>query len=110
MDWDKLLGYVPDEYTRKGRLYPALLVTLPLIAVALVLFPDVGSGVKALGSLFVLCGGGMLSPQVGRDMGKRKQPQLYKLWGGKPTTRMLRHRHTTNQQRTRWITRSCRSC
>jgi hypothetical protein len=99
MDWDKILGYVPDEYTRKARLYPALLVSLPLILLVLALFPEGIPGGKALGSLFVLCGGAMLFAQVGRDLGKRKQPWLYHLWGAKPTTRMLRHRDTGNQQR-----------
>jgi len=33
--------------------------------------------------------------QVGRDQGKKKEPGLFALWGGKPTTRILRHRDAT---------------
>jgi hypothetical protein len=32
--------------------------------------------------------------QAGRDQGKRKEPELFVLWGGKPTTTKLRHRDT----------------
>lgn len=35
-----------------------------------------------------------LITQVGRDRGSQKQNRLYDLWGGKPTTVMLRHRDT----------------
>jgi hypothetical protein len=32
-----------------------------------------------------------LVAQVGRDLGKSKEPRLYAIWGGKPTTVMLSH-------------------
>ena len=38
----------------------------------------------------------MLLAQVGRDAGKRKEALLFKLWGGKPTTRLLRYRDAAN--------------
>jgi hypothetical protein len=39
-----------------------------------------------------LCGGTVLLAQIGRRAGKKKQPELFERWGGKPTTRGLRHR------------------
>ena len=98
MDLQKVLAYIPDEYTRKARLYPVLIVALPLIVLAAALFPDGIPGGKMLSSLFMLCGGSMLFAQVGRDLGKRKEPWLFDLWGGKPTTRMLRHRDASNTE------------
>src|SRR5436309_10857806 len=38
----------------------------------------------------------MLSLQFGRGAGKRKEPDLFRLWGGKPTTQLLRHAGTSN--------------
>jgi hypothetical protein len=35
----------------------------------------------------------MLLAQVGRDRGYRKQPDLWRQWGGAPTTQLLRHRN-----------------
>lgn len=29
--------------------------------------------------------------QLGRDKGKLKEPLLFQIWGGKPTTQILRH-------------------
>ena len=34
----------------------------------------------------------LLRCQIGRDKGKIKEPRLYEMWGGKPTTVLLRHR------------------
>jgi hypothetical protein len=36
----------------------------------------------------------MLFGQVGRDRGSKHQDRLFALWGGKPTTVMLRHRES----------------
>ena len=97
MSLEKVLEYIPDEYTRRARIYPALLVALPLGLLALAIFPDGLPGWKLLSSLIVLSGGAKLLGQVGRDWGRKKQPKLFEMWGGKPTTRMLRHRDATNK-------------
>ncbi|MBA4105113.1 MAG: hypothetical protein C0485_05090 [Pirellula sp.] len=34
----------------------------------------------------------MLAAQLGRDLGKQKEPELWLAWGGKPTTQLMRHR------------------
>lgn len=43
-----------------------------------------------LWSLIVVGGGTSLFAQVGRDLGRRKQEDLFRQWGGPPTTQMLR--------------------
>ena len=85
-----------DAYSLKARYYPTVITLAPLGLIVLA----AGSGVwdpvrgivaaiiSALGMAFVL-------DQVGRDQGKKKEPGLHRTWGGKPSTRMLRHRDAT---------------
>ncbi len=83
-----------DAYTIRARLWPALLVALPLGLTTLALLPGSFQGWDALWSLIVFSGGTALLAEIGRDYGKKKELRLFQLWGGKPTTRMLRHRDT----------------
>jgi len=72
-----------DEYNRRARIYPALLVLLPIIMGIIVL---------------AWAGTGYFLANFARDRGKQKEPYLFKLWGGKPSTRILRHRSTSNSK------------
>jgi hypothetical protein len=85
-----------DRYTIRARLAPALLVALPIGLATFAWFPD---GVRIWGAVWAFIawsGGTALLAQIGRDAGRRKEPSLFEMWGGKPTTRMLRHRETQN--------------
>lgn len=92
-----LKSIVPDQYTLTARYAPSLLIALPLaIAVLAIVSPkllDWGT----IWAVIVWCGGAKLLWEIGRDMGKRKEPKLFAMWGGKPSTRMLRHKNATNQ-------------
>ncbi len=78
-----------DPYDRKARLYPALLVMLvPAVAASLVA-PVFSSQLTGLASLAIAFGGLMLLSSLGREWGKRREPQLFERWGGPPTTLML---------------------
>jgi hypothetical protein len=84
-----------DEYERKARLTPALLSILPasFLVASLGAQYSVAAGIvtgplTAIGFTYVLA-------QVGRDWGKKKQPYLFTLWGGKPTIVKFRHRDGT---------------
>jgi hypothetical protein len=93
----KLPLNISDTYVRRARLQPAMLVALPL---ALAVFAWSCSGLARWGvlwSVFVWCGGTALMAQVARDRGRLKEPGLYRSWGGKPTTRLLRHRDALNR-------------
>lgn len=85
-----------DKYTVRARLRPALIVALPLGLATVSWFPDGVLGWGAVWGLVTWSGGTVLLAQIGRDAGVRKEPNLFKLWGGKPTTRMLRHRDAAN--------------
>jgi hypothetical protein len=88
---------ITNPYTRRSRLQPALIVILPIALATLAWFPTGVVGWGLFWSLFVTCGGTALLAQVARDQGKRKEPALYRSWGGKPTTRFLRHRSAPNK-------------
>lgn len=80
-----------DTYTLQARQKPALLVALPIGLLVAVWFPDKVVGWGILASILTTFGFTALLAQVGRDQGKAKEPSLFALWGGKPTTRHLRH-------------------
>ena len=67
-----------DTYTFRARIQPALVVVLPL---GFLMFALLGAA-----------GGTAVVAQVGRERGRKKEPNLWKSWGGPPTTRLLRHR------------------
>ena len=81
-----------DEYAVKARVFPAFLTLLPL-GICAGQFVGFGSAIVAACSAF---GGTALMSfvlaQWSRDAGKRKERELYRLWGGMPTTAYLRHR------------------
>ena len=81
-----------DEYSFKARLMPTFLILLPVALAAWALMQNIQLDWKFLGGIIVYCGGTFLLSQLGRDLGRRKQDHLFDLWGGKPTTRLLRHR------------------
>lgn len=90
------LGRLPDQYTIRARLLPALIVALPVGLATVAWFPEGIPGWSAIWGLVAWSGGTMLLAQAGRDAGKRKEALLFMLWGGKPTTRLLRYRDAAN--------------
>jgi hypothetical protein len=88
---------ISDTYVRRARLQPALLVVFPIALAVLAYFPGGIVGWGVLWSLLVACGGTALLAQVARDRGKQMEAELFRRWGGKPTTRLLRHRDTDNR-------------
>jgi len=87
---------MPDQYTIRARVLPAFLVALPLGLVTLAWFPDGLSRGSALWSLLVWSSVTVLVGQLGRDPGKRKQPHLFRSWGGEPAVKALRHAGARN--------------
>jgi hypothetical protein len=86
-----------DSYTLKARTAPAFLVAVPIGALVVLFYPEGLPGWAALWGLISWCGGGVLISQLGRDQGKKKESDLFKRWGGKPTTKMLRYRYAVNK-------------
>ena len=79
-----------DRYTWQARIQPALWAVLPLAAPAyLVTRASLGSLVWLWG-LLLTSGLAYAASLLSRELGVGRQDALYRGWGGKPTTRMLR--------------------
>ena len=81
-----------DGYSLKARYLPALVVVLPLWLSFAVWFPPDKQFAGTFASAGVTLVLSSLLAQLGRDAGKRKQPELFREWGGPPTTRALAYR------------------
>jgi hypothetical protein len=92
MTLDDIVAKVTDPYDRQARLYPALLCLLPLLALVALLYAPNASALTGVVAIAVSCGGLYLMTNICREMGKRLEDKLYREWGGKPTTQLLRHR------------------
>ena len=95
MTLDDLVSKVTDPYERQARLYPALLALLPLLALVTLLYGPKATALTAAVTIAVSCGGLYLTTNLSRELGKRKEAKLYRSWGGKPTTQLLRHRDSS---------------
>lgn len=86
------LDLVKDSYDRKARLYPALLVIVPLaLTIGLAASLKLPT-IESVGATLASCGGAFLLTQLARDAGKRREPALIATWGGLPSVVILRHR------------------
>ena len=81
-----------DLYTFRARIQPALIVVLPVGFLMFALLPNHPFFVTAFFTLLGAVGGTAIVAQVGREQGRKKEPDLWQSWGGPPTTRLLRHR------------------
>lgn len=87
-----LLTTLLDPYSRKARFQPVVLSLLPFLVSSVLLIPEF-QAVWTDGAWLLICGGGpAFLTQMGRSRGKTLEPVLYRLWGGKPSVAMLRHR------------------
>jgi len=84
-----------DGYIWAARVCPVLIVALPVGLATYAWVPDVFSGSNMAWPVTLFGGVALLLAQLGRDRGRDREPFLFSLWHGKPTTRMLRHRDTT---------------
>ena len=85
-------SYFMDPYVRRARPQLALLVALPVALAVLAGFPAESAVASAVWSLVVWSGGTTLIAHAARGPGKAREPKLFALWGGKPTTRLARVR------------------
>lgn len=86
---------LPDTYTLRARIIPALIAAIPVFVLATLVVPwNRFTLSQALSSLSVAILLFALS-DFARRHGKRIEPKLYAKLGGKPTVTMLRHRDAT---------------
>lgn len=96
-----------DSYDLQARHAPVVFAALPIILVSLALVPSLGAAKFAAGSVgFVLLVAlGLVGTRLARSAGRARQDQLFALWGGKPTTAMLRFSDGRLNQQTKKIYR-----
>lgn len=78
-----------DQYTLQARLLPTFVLMLPLGLVLLAWFPATSVWMGTLETLGVPTVLTVLLSQLGRDLGKKKEPHLFARWNGMPTDRIL---------------------
>lgn len=80
-----------DEYDRKARLIPGLLVTLPVAVAVVALGLKAQPAVATIAGLLSALGGPFVVVSAVRTRGLAMQDRLFKEWNGAPTTHGLRH-------------------
>lgn len=81
-----------DSYERHARVYPALLLSFPLIVACYSFSSFVNSPflAKLTGSSAIVIVGVVLLSNVARYLGRCIEPRIWEDWGGPPSTRFLR--------------------
>lgn len=91
MTWQQISEKLLDPYSTRARLAPGLLLLLPVILFLVCTLGPKSPLLTAISSVLVACGGPYALSSFVRTYGQRAQDRLYVLWGGKPTTLILRH-------------------
>lgn len=78
-----------DEYERRARAIPGLLVLLPLIVLALAIGIRSWPVAVSIGASFVAVGMPVVIAEAVRQEGQRLQTRLWSNWGGPPTDVLL---------------------
>jgi hypothetical protein len=86
-----------DEYDRHARLKPALVAFLPVTLTVLALAPDAIAGWSGALAVAIQAGGSYLLAQIVGDIGKKKEPELFRKFGGRPTDLLLSHKTAPNR-------------
>ncbi|HET9898477.1 MAG TPA: hypothetical protein VFQ44_26405 [Streptosporangiaceae bacterium] len=97
MGFDAFFKDLADPYSRRARLYPGLIVTLPISILAIVLVTTKPTWWSAVVVLLGASGASYLGSQLVRSAGRGKQAALWASWGGAPTTQLLRFRDAPNR-------------
>lgn len=87
-----MLSSLFDEYSLNARVRPALLAFLSVTVFSYLAFPQLYNLLAGAISIFVVFGLVTALAHFCRSAGRATENRLYSAWGGKPTTKMLRHR------------------
>lgn len=82
---------LPDYYTLRARLVPAVIAAVPALALAAMWISWDGLNLSQLLATLAICVVLYAFADVARRMGKRIEPQLVERMGGLPSTTMLRY-------------------
>lgn len=96
-----MLSNLFDEYSVNARVRPALLSLLPLVIAIYVAVPALYNVVATLFSMIVACGFITALAHYARYQGRETEKRLFKVWGGKLTTIILRYSDDTLDEHTK---------
>ena len=80
-----------DEYDLRARVFPALITSLPGLALFYAAIPAARTTIGAGAGTLLEAAALYFFARLARDSGASLQERLYLQWGGRPTTRLLRH-------------------
>lgn len=84
-----------DAYTIRARVFPAVIAAIPALAMVILLVSWTGlalsSGIATIGLLIIL----YMFSDFARSQGKKIEPRIYELQGGKPSVTMMRRADTS---------------
>lgn len=81
-----------DAYERRARLYPMLVVLMPVALAIACWVPDVNALLSLGGSVLLASAAASVLSHIARDQGKAREPELIRRWGGLPSVAALSHR------------------
>lgn len=90
-----------DAYGLRAQGIPAMLAVARAIALAIALVLSGSSGISQIFSGAIVAVLLYAAADLGRRLGKKKEPSIYAEMGGMPSTTMLRRRNTTFDQATK---------
>jgi hypothetical protein len=82
---------ITDPYDRGARLLPALLLVFPIAVMLTLYLQTIPSDIQPLIPLAIFSAFAFLITNLIRDMGKRKEANLFDKWGGKPSVAIFRY-------------------
>jgi len=74
-----------DQYSLKARVYPLLITLFPILILGLSFSIKYDTIITSLSSVGIISLFTYLFSQLGRDLGKKKEKELWRKWGGAPT-------------------------
>jgi hypothetical protein len=87
-----ILDMFKDPYERKARVFPGMLVVLPILIPLVCVYGPKHPILTPVVALLGGCGAIYLLASIARGRGKQLEERLTTAWGGMPTTIALRHR------------------
>jgi hypothetical protein len=83
-----------DSYDIQARHAPAVFAILPIALIIIVLVPALGQTKIVTGSIagLLLAATPFIAAGIARSVGRARQNDLFRAWGGVPSTAMLRYR------------------
>jgi hypothetical protein len=84
-----------DKYSIYARVYPVILVLLPITVIGVSLSIDIVQYYNIATTVGITIGFSLLFSNISREFGKKKEKKLWEKWGGAPTSTILRQEDET---------------